>query len=249
MGRTWLFAGSNHFAAAILIAPFLFYVGPVRAQSIVRASPDLAPSAVESSASPTRVVTDSAPSVESALSPPPSASADREIASGAHTQTAAATIGGSSSAATPSVDRVAITHATGLIPPRTGSITEQVKAILSKLPAVQRLKFQRASAAFPSFCQGWERKLRDREVDNLAHLNWQARDGFKNATYVGYGRVESCETKASSVGVPIGKLTYEEYRYYLAGKSVNEARHAQPKLIGASSTLEIFSWDKNRWFY
>lgn len=135
------------------------------------------------------------------------------------------------------------------MPPKTESVTAQVRAILSKLPVVQRLKFQRASAAFPTFCQGWERKLHDREVDNLAHLSWQTRGGFETATYVGYGRVESCETKESSVGVPIGKLTYEEYRYYLVGKTVDEAKRAQPKLIGASSTLEIFSWDKNRWFY
>jgi hypothetical protein len=211
------------------------------------------------------VAADSAPSDTSALSAPPSATADPEVAPGAavtdpvavgpatgigaDAQTAAATIGKASSAVTPSLDQVTITHATGLMPPKPAGVTAQVSAILSKLPVVQRLKFQRASAAFPTFCQGWERKLHDREVDNLAHVSWQARGGFETATYVGYGRVESCETKESSVGVPIGNLTYEEYRYYLAGKTVGEARRAQPKLIGASSTLEIFSWDKNRWFY
>jgi len=144
---------------------------------------------------------------------------------------------------------VTITHATGLALPRTTGVTAQVREILAKLPIFQRRKFERASAAFPAFCQEWERKLHDREADNLAHINWQVRDGFETATYVGYGRVESCETKESSAGVPIGKLMYEEYRYYITGKTAEEARHAQPKLIGASSTLEIFSWDKNRWFY
>lgn len=142
-----------------------------------------------------------------------------------------------------------ITHATGLTRPLTHGITAEVRAILARLSLVQRRKFERASADFPVFCQDWERKLHDREVDNLAHINWQKRGDYHTATYVAYSRIESCETKESDKGVPIGKLSYEEYNYYLVGKTIDEAKHAAPKLVSRTNTLKIFSWEKNRWFY
>jgi len=142
-----------------------------------------------------------------------------------------------------------ITHASGLSRPPSHGITADVKAILSRLSLVQRHKFERASADFPAFCQDWERRLHDREVNNLAHINWQKRGGYQTATYVAYGKVQACDTKESSRGVPIGKLSYQEYNYYLTGKTVDEARHTAPKLVGTTNTLEIFSWEKNRWFY
>ena len=61
--------------------------------------------------------------------------------------------------------------------------------------------------------------------------------------------VESCQTKESVEGIPIGKITYDELSYYLAGKTVEEARRSSPKLVHQVHTLEIFSWDKNKWFY
>ena len=115
--------------------------------------------------------------------------------------------------------------------------------------AVEKAQYERAANLFPSFCREWERMLHEREVDNLGHISWQARGGYETATYTGYGRVESCETKESIEGVPIGKITYEELSYYLAGKTVEEARRSAPKLIHQIHTLEIFSWDKDKWFY
>jgi hypothetical protein len=147
------------------------------------------------------------------------------------------------------VNDLTITHASGLTRPPTHGITAEVRAILARLSLVQRRKFERASADFPTFCQDWERKLHERELNNLAHINWQKRDGYETATYVAYGKVDACETKESAKGVPIGKLSYQEYNYYLAGKTVEEAKHATPKLVGRTNTLEIFSWDRNRWFY
>jgi hypothetical protein len=147
------------------------------------------------------------------------------------------------------VSALTITHASGLTRPPRHGITAEVKALLSHLSMVQQRKFERASSDFPAFCQSWERRLHDREVDNISHINWQKRDGYETATYVAYSQVEDCETKETSRGVPIGKLSYEEYNYYLVGKTVDQAKHAAPKLLGRTNTLEIFSWEKNRWFY
>ena len=113
----------------------------------------------------------------------------------------------------------------------------------------ERVLYQRAAARFPNFCNDWQRMLHDRETNNLQHLIWQSRDGAQTSTYTGYGRVETCETKESVEGIPIGKISYEEMIYYLAGKSTDEARHTPPKVIRQTRTLEIFSWEKDKWFY
>jgi hypothetical protein len=117
------------------------------------------------------------------------------------------------------------------------------------LSPTQRRTYQRASSAFTGFCHDWERLLHEREVNNLEHLGWHEDAGLQTATYTGYGKVESCECKASKEGLPIGKIRYEEILYSIAGKTINEARHAAPKLTHEINTLEIFSWDKGRWFY
>jgi hypothetical protein len=120
---------------------------------------------------------------------------------------------------------------------------------VDSLSPVQRITYQRAALAFTSFCHDWERLLHEREVDNLEHLSWREDSGLEIATYTGYGKVESCECKESKEGLPIGKIRYMEINYSIAGKTIDEARRAAPKLTHEISTLEIFSWDKDKWFY
>jgi len=119
---------------------------------------------------------------------------------------------------------------------------------IARLTTDQRQKWDSAVAALPSFCHEWESLLHDREVENLTHLIWKDHDGYETATYTGYGKVRGCEAKESAEGVPIGKVTYDEKNYYLVGKSIDEAK-SHPKLLGTTNTLEIFSWEKDRWFY
>ena len=119
---------------------------------------------------------------------------------------------------------------------------------LAHLTRAQRRKWDLASAALPAFCHDWDRLLHDREVNNLAHLDWHQRQGYETATYTGYGKVQACQAKESEEGVPIGKVNYQELNYYLAGKSVDDAK-SHPKLLGTTNTLEIFSFEKDRWFY
>jgi len=109
--------------------------------------------------------------------------------------------------------------------------------------------FQNASASFPSFCRDWERKLRDRERNNLAHIDWRMLGGVETGNYVGYSTVDSCLCKQASNGVPIGELTYKEFEYVLTGKSVDDAKRSAPKATSIVPTREIFSWDKDKWYY
>ena len=127
-----------------------------------------------------------------------------------------------------------------------------VKAALVKANPLRLLRdkeYKTASAEFPSFCKDWERKLRDRETNNLGHLTWQEKDGYQTATYTGYGPVQKCECHQSTDGYSIGKVTYDEFQYYLVGKTTDEAKQAKPKVTDSTATTELFRWDKNKWFY
>lgn len=124
-------------------------------------------------------------------------------------------------------------------------------AVAQKLsPAMMRAlkQFEIAKAAFPGFCADWQRKLKARESDNAAHINWRVQNGTETGTYVGYSPIDSCVCKQASNGIAIGELTYKELDYTLTGKSVDDARHAKPQ-VNAVPTREIFSWDKGKWFY
>ncbi len=107
--------------------------------------------------------------------------------------------------------------------------------------------FDRASDSFPAFCKDWQRRLHDRELNNLENITWKDENGWKTGTYTAYSPIKSCNCKHSTGGVPIGELTYQETEEYLAGRTVEEARHAQPKAVGITNTTEIFRWDKTKW--
>jgi hypothetical protein len=137
-------------------------------------------------------------------------------------------------------------------PRKKKTLGQKVKALVAKLTP-ERVKmdreFKKASAMFPDFCQHWEQNLRDRETDNLKKMNFMQKDGFETATYTGYGKVAGCEAHQSKDGYSIGKITYEEFIYYLAGKTRDEAAHAAPKTISDTHTTEIFRWENDKWFY
>ncbi len=118
-------------------------------------------------------------------------------------------------------------------------------------PAISRAlrDFRHASTAFPPFCKDWERKLRDRERNNLAHMTWRRQGGSETGTYVGYSAIDSCMCKQARNGVPIGELTYKQFDYVLTGKNVDEAKHSHPRQTSIAPTREIFSWDKGKWYY
>jgi hypothetical protein len=137
-------------------------------------------------------------------------------------------------------------------PAKKKTLGQKVKALVAKLTP-ERIKmdreFKKASALFPDFCHHWEENLHDRETNNVKKLNFKEKDGFETATYTGYGKVAGCEAHQSKDGYSIGKLTYEEFIYYVVGKTREEATHAVPKQISDTHTTEIFRWENNKWFY
>ncbi|MGH7923209.1 MAG: hypothetical protein ACREQH_01305, partial [Candidatus Binatus sp.] len=132
------------------------------------------------------------------------------------------------------------------------TLRQKVKTLIAKITPdrIKRdLEFKKASALFPGFCKHWEQDLHDREVNNLSKLTFSLKDGFETATYTAYGKIAGCESHQSKDGYSIGKITYEEFVYYLAGKTQDEARHAAPKTVSDLHTTEIFRWDNGKWFY
>jgi hypothetical protein len=118
---------------------------------------------------------------------------------------------------------------------------------IDAMPHTGDRNFDHAAELFPAFCKDWQRKLHDRELNNLETMSWKDQNGWKTGTYLSYSPVKTCDCKHSTGGVPIGELTYQETELYLSGRTVEEARHAQPKPVAITNTTEIFRWDKTKW--
>ena len=132
------------------------------------------------------------------------------------------------------------------------TLRQRVRRVIAKIvpDRVKRdIEFKKASALFPNFCKHWEQDLHDRELNNLSKLQFVLKEGYETATYTGYGKIAECQSHQSRDGYSIGLITYEEFVYYIAGKSEDEARHTPPKAVSDTHTTEIFRWDNGKWFY
>jgi hypothetical protein len=132
------------------------------------------------------------------------------------------------------------------------TLRQKVRSLVAKI-APERLKrdleFKKASAQFPGFCWHWQQNLRERERNNLSKLVFTLKDGFHTATYTGYGGVKTCEAYQSKEGFSLGRITYEEFTYFLAGRTPEEALHGEKRPISNTRTTEIFRWENSKWFY
>jgi hypothetical protein len=142
--------------------------------------------------------------------------------------------------------------AVAVAPAEKKTLGQKVKALVAQLTPdrIKRdIEFRKASALFPDFCKHWEQDLHDRETNNLSKLKFVPKEGYETATYTAYGKVSGCESHQSKDGYSIGKITYEEFQYYIVGKSEDEARHAAPRTVSDTHTTEIFRFDNGKWFY
>lgn len=137
-------------------------------------------------------------------------------------------------------------------PARKRSVKERLSAALSKAEPPGRLRkreYKQAETAFPAFCRRWERLLHERELNNLGHIEWRPRAGYQTGFYTGYSGIKSCACKRSAAGFAIGKLTYQEMKYYVVGRTPEEARRVKPTVVELTPTTELFRWDHGKWFY
>ncbi len=101
--------------------------------------------------------------------------------------------------------------------------------------------------SFPAFCNSWMEKLRDREVNNLAHIQWQEGAEGVEGTYVGYSVDYTCTV--SPDGPPVGKVGYHEIRYQKRGRTIAEAEQSSPLPVETCYTRELFGFIEGKWQY
>lgn len=101
--------------------------------------------------------------------------------------------------------------------------------------------------SFQAFCDGWMEKLRHRELNDLAHIEWQTNAEGVQGTYIGYSEDYTCTVSAD--GPPVGKVEYREVRYEKRGRTIAEAEQSSPQPVEICITTELFGYTKGKWQY
>jgi hypothetical protein len=101
--------------------------------------------------------------------------------------------------------------------------------------------------SFQPFCDGWMQKLRDRELNGLAHIGWQTSAEGVQGTYVGYSEDYTCTVATD--GPPVGIVEYREVRYEKRGRTIAEAEQSSPLPVEICKTTELFGYTKGKWQY
>jgi len=92
-------------------------------------------------------------------------------------------------------------------------------------------------------------KLRERERNNIARINWEKNGPRVVGEYVGYSQDCSCLAREESGKDPIGKIIYRELRYRREGGTPAEALGAPGTILEQTEVTEIFGFAKGRWQY
>lgn len=105
--------------------------------------------------------------------------------------------------------------------------------------------------SFAEFCDGWAAKLRERQRDNAAKVQWQTGpDGRVVGEYVGYDTDHLGPASVSHADTtPIGRLTYQEVRLRRSGASKDEALASEPVVVERTEVTELFRHDGRGWVY
>jgi len=102
---------------------------------------------------------------------------------------------------------------------------------------------------FKSFCEEWMGKLAAREQDNAGNIQWETRADGVIGAYTAYSKEHTCVLKDGTGSVPVGKITYREYRYEKRGGSIPEAKASQPLPVETTEVTEIFRYSGGKWLY
>ena len=103
---------------------------------------------------------------------------------------------------------------------------------------------------FKTFCDGWMEKLRERERNNVAHIEWKPGGTGVVGEYVGYdtqnftvGDITNADTK------PIGRVIYMELKMRLSGSSQVDALAQKPEIVERTEVTELFRFERGNWVY
>ena len=103
---------------------------------------------------------------------------------------------------------------------------------------------------FKTFCDGWMAKLRERERNNIAKIEWKPGERGVVGEYVGYdtetftvGDITNPETQ------PIGRVIYMELKMRLSGTSDVDALAQKPEIVERTEVTELFRYERGAWVY
>lgn len=103
---------------------------------------------------------------------------------------------------------------------------------------------------FKTFCDGWMEKLRERERNNIAHIEWKPGSAGVVGEYVGYdtqnftvGDISNSDTK------PVGRVIYMELKMRLVGPSQVDALAQKPEIVERTEVTELFRFERGNWVY
>lgn len=126
--------------------------------------------------------------------------------------------------------------------------------------AAKKQKAEAASAApaspeelktkFKTFCDGWMEKLRERERNNIAHIEWKPGERGVVGEYVGYDTTNITIPEISNPdSSPIGRVIYMELKLRVSGTTDVDALAQKPEIVERTEVTELFRFERGNWVY
>jgi hypothetical protein len=103
---------------------------------------------------------------------------------------------------------------------------------------------------FQTFCDGWMGKLRERERNNIAHIDWKRDTSGVVGEYVGYDTTNITIPDITNPDKqPIARVVYMELKLRLSGTSDVDALAKKPEIVERTEVTELFRFDHGDWVY
>jgi hypothetical protein len=106
------------------------------------------------------------------------------------------------------------------------------------------------TAKFKTFCDDWMGKLRERERNNIAHIEWKPGERGVVGEYVGYDTTNITIPELTNPDKqPIGRVVYMELKLRLVGTSDVDALAQKPEIVERTEVTELFRYERGSWVY
>ena len=103
---------------------------------------------------------------------------------------------------------------------------------------------------FKTFCDDWMSKLRERERNNIAHIEWKPGERGVVGEYVGYDTTNITIPELTNPDKqPIGRVVYMELKLRLVGTSDVDALAQKPEIVERTEVTELFRYERGNWVY
>lgn len=103
---------------------------------------------------------------------------------------------------------------------------------------------------FKTFCDSWMEKLRERERNNIAHIEWKPGERGVVGEYVGYDTTNITIPEISNPDKdPIGRVIYMELKLRVSGTTDVDALAQKPEIVERTEVTELFRFERGSWVY